>query len=65
MVTAASAIVEAATRRKESRGAHFRADFPAADAALDGQHLVLTGGAAGRWRFGSLSNARDPVPAGV
>ncbi len=32
----------AALARAESRGAHWRADHPAADGALDGRHVVLT-----------------------
>ena len=55
MVVAARAITEAARRRAESRGAHFRADFPATDAALAGQHLIWDG-AACRWRFGRLAD---------
>src|SRR3546814_3737852 len=30
-----------ALAREESRGAHFRTDFPERDAALDGQHAVV------------------------
>ncbi len=37
----AAAIAAAALARKESRGGHLRADFPHADPALDGIHLVL------------------------
>jgi L-aspartate oxidase len=54
LVDAARATVAAATHRQESRGAHFRADFPQVDPALDGQHSLLTRG--GSIRFGSLSD---------
>jgi L-aspartate oxidase len=54
LVDAARAIVAAATHRRESRGAHFRADFPQVDQALDGQHSLLTKG--NEIRFGSLSD---------
>ncbi len=40
MVTVARLVIEAALARTESRGAHFRADFPAADPAWQ-RHLVL------------------------
>ena len=36
-------IAACALRREESRGAHQRADFPAADRALDGRHTVVGG----------------------
>jgi L-aspartate oxidase len=56
MVVAARAIAEAARRREESRGAHFRTDYPEPDPALEGRHLVYDGDAG--WRFGSLAEAR-------
>ena len=34
-------VARSALYREESRGAHSRADFPAADPALDGRHTVL------------------------
>ena len=37
----AAAIATVALERRESRGGHLRADFPHADPALDGIHLVL------------------------
>lgn len=61
MATVASAIVEAATRREESRGAHFRSDYPETNPSLDGQHLICDGESTS-WRFGSLAEARSPVP---
>jgi L-aspartate oxidase len=41
-------IGQSALARRESRGAHLRADFPDTDGDLDGRHLVLTG-AGDRW----------------
>jgi L-aspartate oxidase len=43
MLFAAQAITAAALARAESRGGHFRDDFPARDAALDGQHTLVSG----------------------
>ncbi|HET8524217.1 MAG TPA: L-aspartate oxidase [Thermomicrobiales bacterium] len=60
MVLAAGAITRAATVREESRGAHFRADFPATDPDLDGRHL-LHDSSTNSWRFGSLSDVLAPV----
>jgi L-aspartate oxidase len=37
----AAAIARCAVERRESRGGHLRADFPAIDPDLDGTHLVL------------------------
>ncbi|MBA3336376.1 MAG: L-aspartate oxidase [Chloroflexia bacterium] len=59
MLLAASAIIEAARRREESRGAHFRADFPMTNPTLDGQHLIF-GGPGASWRFGALAAAIAP-----
>ena len=43
MITAALAIAMAALIREESRGAHYRSDFPQINPALDGQHYLLCG----------------------
>jgi L-aspartate oxidase len=59
---AAAHIVAAALFREESRGAHFREDFPGPDPALDGQHSLLLPEANGVWRFGALSEAYDRSP---
>jgi L-aspartate oxidase len=42
-VAAASLIVQAAARRTESRGGHWREDHPAADPAWAGIHLEQLG----------------------
>jgi L-aspartate oxidase len=55
MVAAASAVTAAASRRRESRGAHFRSDFPTPDPDLAGAHLAKIGPT---WRFGTLAEAR-------
>jgi L-aspartate oxidase len=63
MAEAAAAIAAAALRREESRGAHFRSDFPIRDPTLDGRHSILVDG---RWRDGTLADARrrtSGVPA--
>jgi aspartate oxidase len=39
-----SLVARSALAREESRGGHFRADFPSEDAALDGLHTVLRPG---------------------
>jgi succinate dehydrogenase/fumarate reductase flavoprotein subunit len=62
MVVVARAIVESARLRQESRGAHFRRDFPAPDPTLVGRHLVL-GGAEPGWRYDSLAASRGAMPA--
>jgi len=59
---AAARVIDAALFREESRGAHYRSDFPTTDPALDGQHSLLFGGAGGTWRFGSLSEAYENAP---
>jgi len=40
----ASLVARSALAREESRGGHFREDFPEEDAALDGLHTVLRAG---------------------
>jgi L-aspartate oxidase len=39
-----SLVARSALAREESRGGHFRADFPTEDAALDGLHTILRPG---------------------
>ena len=41
MVQTARLIVEAALLRKESRGGHYRADFPRAKRTWKGRHIEL------------------------
>jgi L-aspartate oxidase len=40
-VQTARLIVEAALRRKESRGGHYRSDFPRAESKWRGRHIEL------------------------
>lgn len=41
MLTVADLVIEAALHRQESRGSHWRSDFPEADEALAGFHYVF------------------------
>lgn len=56
---AAASVIDAALFRKESRGAHFREDFPSTNPELDAHHSLLMPDANGAWRFGKLSEAFD------
>jgi succinate dehydrogenase/fumarate reductase flavoprotein subunit len=58
LVNAARAVIESASHREESRGAHYRADFPETDPALDGAHTLRDG--AGNLQFGALAEAFAP-----
>jgi fumarate reductase flavoprotein subunit len=55
-ITVAEAIVEAATLRTESRGAHYRSDFPDRDDAQWLEYIVLRTA-----DDGSLDSTRHPV----
>ena len=48
-------VARSALGREESRGSHFRSDFPDVDPAFDGRHLSFDGL---DWRFESLETAR-------
>jgi L-aspartate oxidase len=55
LVDAAQAVIAAADHRRESRGAHSRADFPEPDPSLDGQHSLRA--ADGSFRYGAVAEA--------
>jgi nicotinate-nucleotide pyrophosphorylase (carboxylating) len=55
LVDAARAVVAAADHRRESRGAHYRADFPEPEPSLNGQHSLSAGD--GSFRYGTLDEA--------
>lgn len=55
LATAAMAIAGAALHREESRGAHFRGDFPLLDPTLDNEHSLR--GTETDWFYGSLESA--------
>ncbi|MCA9877345.1 MAG: L-aspartate oxidase [Thermomicrobiales bacterium] len=59
LVDAARSVVENATFREESRGAHYRSDFPATNPDLAGEHTLRD--QAGTLRYGKLATA---LPAG-
>lgn len=55
MLQVARQISESALAREESRGGHIRADFPATDPNLDGQHQIVRTESGNRVRtFGPL-----------
>jgi aspartate oxidase len=55
LVDAARAVIAAADHRQESRGAHYRTDFPEPDPSLDGQHSLSARD--GSFRYGTLDEA--------
>src|SRR5215216_4426918 len=55
LLDAARAVIAAADHRQESRGAHYRADFPDRDPSLDGQHSLRA--VDGSFRYGTLDEA--------
>ena len=60
MALSSLAIASAALNREESRGAHFRSDYPETDPELDGVHFALTARPelGDLWITGSLDSAR-------
>jgi aspartate oxidase len=56
LALAGMTVVAAALGRQESRGAHFRQDYPATEPALDGRHSLLIDPAAGEWSLGPLAD---------
>jgi L-aspartate oxidase len=63
LALAARAVIAAALLREESRGAHFRSDFPATDPTLAECHFAF-GGEQGRvWSLTTLDEAREAIPA--
>jgi L-aspartate oxidase len=65
MATAALAIATAALLREESRGAHFRSDFPDRNPALDGVHFIFRSDQStnGGWSQGVISSVIPAVRA--
>ncbi|MGH7549435.1 MAG: fumarate reductase/succinate dehydrogenase flavoprotein subunit [Gemmatimonadota bacterium] len=61
LLTVSEAIARAALERRESRGAHFRADFPAKEASLDRARLALKKDADGRMQFREVNVPEIPA----
>jgi L-aspartate oxidase len=64
MLTVGIAIAIAAWTREESRGAHFRSDYPVRNPNLDGLHYILDGSvpSAPAWRVGLLGLTEKATP---
>ena len=57
LLTISEAITRSALERRESRGGHFRDDYPAKDPAYGGFNILLRRGADGEMQL-----AREPIP---
>src|ERR1700746_3406612 len=57
LFTVSEIVTRAALERKESRGAHFRDDFPAKDKQYEGFNIVVRKGAGGEMQL-----TREPIP---
>jgi succinate dehydrogenase / fumarate reductase flavoprotein subunit len=57
LLTVAEAVARSAAERRESRGGHFRDDYPEKDATFGSFNLVLKKGADGRMEL-----SRQPIP---
>ncbi|MGN6031398.1 MAG: L-aspartate oxidase [Thermomicrobiales bacterium] len=64
MILLAAQVVASAEFREESRGGHFRADFPDRAPGLDGEHQLVVRQDGGFARcFGSIGEALAPIAA--
>ena len=57
LLTVSEAVARCALERRESRGGHFRDDFPEKDPAFGGFNLVVR-----RGPDGGMSLSREPIP---
>jgi succinate dehydrogenase / fumarate reductase flavoprotein subunit len=57
LLTCSEAVTRAALERKESRGGHFREDFPNKDAAFSAFNIVCRKG-----RDGEMQIVHEPIP---